>query len=94
MLTREANEAMSAIHDRMPVMLAPHRWDMWLDPAADDIDELLGQIEVFPSELLDIYSVSRAVNNSRSRGVELLDRAEPLTTEMLGEELAAKAAGA
>ena len=91
MLTREANDAMSAIHDRMPVMLAPHRWDMWLDPSAEDIDALLGQVEVFPSELIEIYPVSRAVNNSRSRGVELLDHAEPVTTEMLAEELAAKA---
>lgn len=90
-LTREANDAMSAIHDRMPVMLAPHRWDMWLDPSAEDIDTLLDNVEVFPSELIEIYPVSRAVNNSRSRGVELLDRVEAVTTEMLAEELAAKA---
>lgn len=77
-LTQEANEAMSPIHDRMPVMVAPHRWDAWLDRENEDIGGLLNVLEPVPSELLEIYPVSTAVNNSRSRGAELLNRAVPL----------------
>jgi putative SOS response-associated peptidase YedK len=78
-LTREANEAMSAVHDRMPVMLAPNCWDAWLDRTNEDPDELLESIPPVPDELLTIYPVSTAVNNSRSRGAQLLDEAEPMT---------------
>ena len=77
-LTREANEAMAPIHDRMPVMLAPNRWDAWMDPSNEDIVGLLATIDPVPSELLAIHPVSTAVNNSRSRGAELTHRAEPL----------------
>ena len=77
-LTREANEAMAPIHDRMPVMLAPNRWDAWMNPAEENIVALLASIEAVPSELLAIHPVSTAVNNSRSRGAELTSWAEPL----------------
>jgi len=32
-ITTEPNEVMAPIHDRMPVILEPHRFDAWLDPA-------------------------------------------------------------
>lgn len=78
-LTREANEAMSAIHDRMPVMLQPDLWGPWLDRTNDDVDGLLAAIPPVPDELLTIHPVSTAVNNSRSRGAQLLDEVEPMT---------------
>ena len=77
-LTREANKAIEPIHDRMPVMLAPHRWDAWMDPDNDDFAGLLASIDPVPAELLAIHPVSTAVNNSRSRGAELTQWAEPL----------------
>jgi len=82
-LTTTANDAMAPIHDRMPVMLAPHRWDAWIDRANEDITSLLDQIEPCPSELLQIHAVSTAVNNSRSRGAELMNEVEPLTPELV-----------
>ena len=78
-LTREANEAMSAIHDRMPVMLTPSRWDDWLDRSNEDAVELIASIPPVPNELIRIHPVSTAVNNSRSRGAQLLDETEPMT---------------
>ena len=78
-LTREANEAMSAIHDRMPVMLAPKLWDDWLDRSNEQVEELLASIPPVPDELLTIHPVSTAVNNSRSRGAQLLERVEAMT---------------
>lgn len=34
-ITCEANEAMDAVHDRMPVIVDEASFDRWLDPAAD-----------------------------------------------------------
>ena len=75
-LTTTANEAMSRIHDRMPVMVAPQRWDDWIDRDNQDAETLLGSLSPAPSELLTIFPVSREVNNSRSRGAQLLERVE------------------
>ena len=33
---------MEGIHDRMPVILDPATFDVWLDPANEDIEELRG----------------------------------------------------
>jgi len=35
-LTTAASEAVAAVHDRMPVVLAPAAWRAWLDPEATD----------------------------------------------------------
>lgn len=72
-ITTAANEAMSALHDRMPVMLPRDAWDTWLDPDVDDV-ELLGQLLVpAPSELIAYHPVSTEVNNARNKGEHLVD---------------------
>lgn len=78
-LTRQANAAMEPIHDRMPVMVDPRHWPQWLDRDNEDIDTLLASIPAIPSELLAIHAVSIAVNNSRSRGAELMNEVTPMT---------------
>jgi putative SOS response-associated peptidase YedK len=35
-ITTDANRAMKPIHDRMPVIIEPKEWKLWLDP---DVDE-------------------------------------------------------
>jgi putative SOS response-associated peptidase YedK len=35
-ITTSASEALSALHDRMPVILAPGDYDLWLDPKIED----------------------------------------------------------
>ncbi len=78
-LTGAANEKMSEIHDRMPIILPPSAWETWLDPAVDDVD-LLGTFLVpAPSELITFHPVSTEVNNARNKGAHLtqaVDRPE------------------
>lgn len=90
-ITGPANEAMQAIHDRMPVMIQPARWDDWLDPSNEDAEALLDSLEAPPAELFNIYAVSTAVNNSRSTGAELLDEVDPMTEASLAALAAAEA---
>ena len=89
-LTREANEAMQAIHDRMPVMVAPNLWEQWLDPTDQEPEPLLQKLQPPPSTLFAIHAVSTAVNNSRSTGAELMTEVEPITTDMLAAQALAK----
>ena len=48
-LTTEANEVLSAIHDRMPVIIAPEDYGRWLDPATP-LEEVKALLRPFPAE--------------------------------------------
>ena len=73
-ITTTANGAMAPIHDRMPVLLAPGDYAVWLDPAtpAARLKELLRPCA---DALLRIYPVGPRVGNVRNEGPGL---AEPL----------------
>jgi putative SOS response-associated peptidase YedK len=72
-VTTTPNEAIAALHDRMPVVLERGTWDRWLDPRPADPGELLGLLA--PTEAdLEIHAVGRAVNDVRRDGPELIER--------------------
>lgn len=62
LLTQDAVEPLSSIHDRMPVIVQPHAWGRWLDPAAPDVPELLEEVRATSSTGLEAYPVSTQVN--------------------------------
>ena len=67
-LTTEASEALRALHERMPVILEPEDWPLWLGEVAGDYLALLR-----PSRAaLRVWPVGQAVNNVRNEGAELL----------------------
>ena len=67
-VTTDASAPMRAVHDRMPVILAPGDWAEWLE--GEDPARLLRPA---PDDLLRFWPVSRAVNSPRNNGPELLD---------------------
>ena len=72
-VTTTPNEAVAALHDRMPAVLERETWDRWLDPRPADPSELMGLLA--PSEAdLEIYAVGRDVNDVRRDGPELIAR--------------------
>jgi len=60
-----ANELMSTLHDRMPVILSPDDYGQWLDPAEQDRERLKGLLQPYPGRL-DLYPVSKRVNSPRN----------------------------
>jgi putative SOS response-associated peptidase YedK len=70
-LTTAPNDLVSPIHNRMPVILDPADWDLWLSEDAR-LAELRALLFPFPSQPLDAYPVSAAVNSVRNDGAELL----------------------
>ena len=63
-ITTAANELVSEIHDRMPVILDPDVESVWLDPDVDDTSVLSDLLVPYPSELMTAYEVSRVVNSA------------------------------
>ena len=76
-ITGPANDRISEVHERMPMVLPPGAWDLWLDPASDDTAALLGLLAPAPSKLFTIYPVSREVNNPRRKSAHLIEPLAP-----------------
>jgi len=70
-IVTEANEAMTRVHDRMPVILDEDRIDPWLDAAETDKARFAELLQPYGGEL-EIYPVSRAVNSPRNDGPDLI----------------------
>lgn len=51
-ITTEANELMLPFHHRMPVILPPERFDLWLDPKEKSPSELLPILKQYPADLM------------------------------------------
>ena len=62
-LTTEPNELVGEIHNRMPVMLPPAAYDLWLTPGEADARQLKALLKPYPASEMDAYAVSTLVNN-------------------------------
>jgi putative SOS response-associated peptidase YedK len=72
-VTTRANDLLSRVHDRMPVVLAEDTWDRWLDPEYDDVATLSSFLGPAPDEWFETYEVSRRVNRPENNDARLLD---------------------
>ena len=77
-LVREANTQVRAVHERMPVIMTPDSFDLWLDIHAQKPQPLETLLAVQQPPELEIYPVSRAVNSPRAGSASLL---EPLADQ-------------
>ncbi|QEM67048.1 SOS response-associated peptidase [Geobacter sp. FeAm09] len=64
-LTTSANTSMEAIHDRMPVILAPDGYSFWLDHNRQEPEEFRHLYHPYPPELLQAHKVPDLINNPR-----------------------------
>ncbi len=69
-ITTEPNELMADIHDRMPVILSPKEYDLWLDPEFEGKEKLLSMLRSYPADEMMAYPVSTVVNSPRNEKAE------------------------
>jgi len=72
-ITTEPNELVAPLHDRMPVILQPENYDMWLDPDLAKVDALQPLLRPFPSEPMVAHAVSLRVNNPSNDSAECIE---------------------
>jgi putative SOS response-associated peptidase YedK len=65
-LTTAANSLIAAIHDRMPVILPPEKYELWLTPEAKMLDAALAALQPYDANAMRRYPVSRRLNDSRN----------------------------
>jgi putative SOS response-associated peptidase YedK len=69
-LTTTANDLVAPIHDRMPVILHPQDYDLWLDPNFHQIDRLQALLQPYPTAQMSAYPVSTIVNSPKNNNPE------------------------
>ncbi len=70
-LTTTPNELMADIHNRMPVIIEPEDFDLWLDPEPEP-EQGLHLLRPYPAEKMTAYPVSTVVNNPRNETPECI----------------------
>ena len=74
-VTGPANSLCRPIHDRMPVILPPEAWPVWLGEEQATPEQLLALLQACPEEWLRVYPVGPAVGNVRNDEPGLLEPA-------------------
>lgn len=68
-ITTYANEIMKPIHDRMPVIVDSKDIQKWFISKSEEAKLFL---KPYPSELMDVYQVSRKVNDAKNQDASLI----------------------
>jgi len=62
-LTTTPNAVTSAVHDRMPVILEPERYDLWLDPGIRNVAAICELLKPYDARLMRCYPVNTRINS-------------------------------
>lgn len=65
-ITTEPNELMAGIHTRMPVILHPKEYDLWLDRRMNDLDHLRTLLVPYPADRMTAFPVKNKSEESPS----------------------------
>jgi putative SOS response-associated peptidase YedK len=79
-LTTSPAESIASIHDRMPVILRPEQYDIWLDHGTDETT-LRSLLQPYPGQDLRAYVVSTLVNRVDNDGPDCIIPAEAPVAE-------------
>jgi putative SOS response-associated peptidase YedK len=74
-VTTQANRMLSALHDRMPVVVPPEAFDSWLDCDKVDAVSASALIAPAPDSALEMHEVSAAVNKAANDTPDLIEPA-------------------
>lgn len=74
-VTTAANRTLAPIHDRMPVIVPPDGFELWLDCAKVDAETASALIQPAPDNLLQAYEISTAVNRVANDNPALIEPA-------------------
>jgi putative SOS response-associated peptidase YedK len=83
-LTTTPNAVTSAVHDRMPVILDPDSYDLWLDPGMQNVAAISELLKPYDARLMRSYPISSRINHVAnddeecSRPVEVVETQDRL----------------
>jgi putative SOS response-associated peptidase YedK len=75
-LTTSPNAVTSAVHDRMPLILDPDSYDIWLDPGMQDATAASELLKPYGAQLMRCYPISTRINHVANDDEECSARVE------------------
>jgi putative SOS response-associated peptidase YedK len=72
-VTTAANALLAEVHDRMPVILAPHNWPAWLGESPAVPEQLKSLLVPYPAEGMIIWPVDKRVGNVVNKDPSLIE---------------------
>jgi putative SOS response-associated peptidase YedK len=76
-LTTEANDMLRPVHDRMPVILHPEEYSLWLGAGERERALLMELLRPYPANGMIGYPVSPLASSPSNRGAGLIAEAPP-----------------
>jgi putative SOS response-associated peptidase YedK len=76
-ITTAANRTLRALHDRMPAVIPPQAFDLWLDCAKVDADTAAALLVPAPEGVFEAYEISTAVNRTANDSAALIEPVVP-----------------
>ncbi|HYC57218.1 MAG TPA: SOS response-associated peptidase [Candidatus Binatia bacterium] len=76
LLTTSANRTLDGVHDRMPVLLRPEDYALWLDPGVTDVDAVSPLLSPADDDKLAMYPVDSCVGDVRNDDEKNIARAD------------------
>lgn len=83
-LTTAPNKVVARLHDRMPVILHPAEFDLWLDRDMHDPERLKHLFQPYPADLVEMHEVSPQLNSTKTDSPYLLFPVQPSESLPLG----------
>ena len=80
-ITTEPNELVKPLHNRMAVILEKGDYDLWLSPDELPAEALRPLIRGYDADKMDVYEVSKVVNNARNETPECIIPVAPPPTQ-------------
>ena len=72
-ITTTANELISPVHERMPVILDPEAEAAWLETPSAEAGGLLELLKPYSAQAMRAFAVSTRVNSAQNEGPELIE---------------------
>ena len=80
-LTTTPNAVTAVVHDRMPVILDPDSYDLWLDPGMKDVGLVSELLKPCNAKIMRSYPVSTRVNQVINDDEECSAHVQPVQTQ-------------
>ncbi len=77
LLTTQANPLVGAVHHRMPVILPPEAYAVWLSPAGQPPQRLQTLLRPYPAKAMQAWLVTTEVNSPRNDAPHLIEVVPP-----------------
>ncbi len=85
-VTTAANGATAAIHGRLPAILEPRAFDLWLDISTEHADEALALLRPPENDVLDFFEIGPAVNKVANDFADIQLPAKPSAQKPIKRE--------